>query len=59
MGVDKKLLEVGDYLIVGIIGRNKYDIYDILDFEFIFDLVDVILKFLIFILLEKEERMIV
>ncbi|HBH0590513.1 TPA: spore protease YyaC [Clostridioides difficile] len=59
LGVDKKLLEVGDYSIVGIIGRNKYDIYDTSDPELILDLADVISKSLISILLEKEERMIV
>ncbi|WP_219712857.1 spore protease YyaC, partial [Clostridioides difficile] len=56
LGVDKKLLEVGDYSIVGIIGRNKYDIYDTSDPELILDLADVISKSLISILLEKEER---
>ncbi|EGT5447375.1 TPA: spore protease YyaC [Clostridioides difficile] len=59
LGVHKNLQCIGDYSIVGVIGRNGYDIYDTSDPEFIFDLADVISESLISMLLEKEERMII
>ncbi|HCQ5967581.1 TPA: spore protease YyaC [Clostridioides difficile] len=59
LGVHKKLQAVGEYSIIGVVGKNEYDVYNSSDNNLILDLADIISKSLISILLEKEERMIV